>query len=393
MTARELSDLIAQATPSLTELRHDLHAHPEVGFAEHRTTEVIRERLSSLGLAVAPTTMATGAIASLAGTRPGRCVLLRADIDALPVAEVRDLPYRSTQPGVMHACGHDVHTAALLGAAEALSRLADRPGSFTFVFQPAEESLGGARTLIEDGLHDRHPCDAVVGAHVTSLVPVGIVAVRPGIAMSRADAFRIVLEGEGGHGALAGDTGNVMIAAGHVLTRLREVVADLSYETAPLACSAGIVRAGTAANVVPRRAEVAGTLRTFTPEQTVEARARLDALLAEIATSTGVRAHLEITGSSPAVVNDPDLTRLATAAARSVVGDDHVIEMAPTSASDDISEFLQRVPGCYLFVGGALADGTSGMHHSGDFAVEDAAVAIQAHVLAAAALAMAEPGN
>ena len=224
-------------------------------------------------------------------------------------------------------------------------------------------------------------------------MPVGIVAVRPGIAMSRADAFRIVLEGEGGHGALAGDTGNVMIAAGHVLTRLREVVADLSYETAPLACSAGIVRAGTAANVVPRRAEVAGTLRTFTPEQTVEARARLDALLAEIATSTGVRAHLEITGSSPAVVNDPDLTRLATAAARSVVGDDHVIEMAPTSASDDISEFLQRVPGCYLFVGGALADGTSGMHHSGDFAVEDAAVAIQAHVLAAAALAMAEPGN
>ncbi|MGC8499217.1 MAG: M20 metallopeptidase family protein [Acidimicrobiales bacterium] len=391
MSARELSDLIARAAPSLTELRHDLHAHPEVGFAEHRTTEVIRERLSTLGLVVAPTTTATGAVTTLTGTRPGRRVLLRADIDALPVAEARDLPFRSTQPGVMHACGHDVHTAALLGAAEVLSHLEDRPGTFTFVFQPAEEALGGARTLIEDGLLERHPCDAVLGAHVTSLVPVGVVAVRPGIAMSRADAFRIVLEGQGGHGALAGDEGNVLIAAGSVLTRLREVVADLSYETTPLACSAGIVRAGTANNVVPRRAEVAGTLRTFTAEQTAQARARLDVLLAEIAATTGVRAHLEITGSSPAVVNDPALTALATAATRSVVGDSHVVEMAPTSASDDISEFLECVPGCYLFVGGALADGTSGPHHSGDFAVEDAAVAIQAHVLAAAALALAEP--
>ncbi len=391
MGARDLSDLIARVSPSLTELRHDLHAHPEVGFAEHRTTEVIRERLSAIGLAVAPTTTATGAVASLAGTRPGRRVLLRADIDALPVAETRDLPFRSTQPGVMHACGHDVHTAALLGAAEVLSQLEDRPGTFTFVFQPAEEALGGARTLIEDGLLERHPCDAVVGAHVTSLVPLGIVAVREGITMSRADAFRIVLEGEGGHGALAGDGSNVLIAAGFVLTRLREVVADLSYQTTPLACSAGMVRAGTANNVVPRRAEVSGTLRTFTPDQTAQARARLDALLAEIAATTGVRARLEVTGSSPAVVNDPALTHLATAAARRVVGDNHVVEIAPTSTSDDISEFLERVPGCYLFVGGALADGTSGTHHSGDFAVEDAAVTIQAHVLAAAALAMAEP--
>ncbi len=391
MSARELRDLIAHAAPTLTELRHDLHAHPEVGFAEHRTTEVIREQLSALGLVAAPTTMATGAVASLAGTRPGRRVLVRADIDALPVTETRDLPFRSTQPGVMHACGHDVHTAALLGVAEVLSRLEDRPGSFTFVFQPAEEALGGARALIEDGLLERHPCDAVLGAHVTSLVPLGVVAVRPGIAMSRGEAFRIVLEGEGGHGALAGDAGNVLIAAGHVLTRLREVVAGLSYETTPLVCSAGVVRAGTSPNVVPRRAEVAGTLRTFTPEQTAAAHTGLNALLAEIAATNGVRTRLEITGSSPAVVNDPHLTSLAAAAARSVVGDNHVVEMAPTSASDDIGEFLERVPGCYLFVGGALGDGTSGMHHSDDFAIEDAAVAIQAHVLAAAALALAEP--
>ncbi len=385
-----LRELLEQATPGIVELRHDLHAHPEIGFAEHRTTEVIRERLSALGLLVAPTTTATGAVATLAGTRPGRRVLLRADIDALPVSEVRDLPYRSTQPGVMHACGHDVHTAALLGVAEVLSRVEDRPGSYTFVFQPAEEALGGARALIDDGLLERHPSDVVLAGHVTSLVPVGFVAVRAGTAMSRAEAFRIVLEGEGGHGALAGPEGNVMIALGHVLSRLGEVVADLSYDTAPLACSAGLVRAGTANNVVPARAEVAGTLRTFTPEQTAQAHDRLDALLAEIGAATGVRVTREVTGMSPAVVNDPDVTPMAADAARAVVGDDHVLTMAPTTASDDISEFLERVPGCYLFVGGALADGSSGMHHSPDFAIEDAAAPIMAHVLAAGALVLAE---
>ncbi len=385
-----LASRIDRARDAMVALRHDLHAHPELSFAEHRTTAVIRDRLTELGWKVAPSPTDTGAIATFAGTRPGRRVLLRADIDGLPVTEERDLPYRSVHDGVMHACGHDVHTAAMLGVADVLAHTTDLPGTFTIVFQPAEEGPGGARAMIDGGVLQRHPADAVVGGHVTSLFPVGVVATRPGVVMSRATAFQVGLSGRGGHGALAGTEGNVVLAVGELATRLSEVVTALEFDGARCACSAGVIQAGTANNVMPRTALVLGSLRTFTDAQYDEAVARLTALLDDLESTFAVRCELSLTDATPAVVNDPDVTAVVSAAARSVVGDGFVDGLPPTSASDDVAEFLNRIPGCYVFIGGALADGTSGSHHGPDFAVDDAAVSVMAHVLSASAIALAE---
>ncbi len=387
----DIDDLVGAAYPTMVELRHDLHAHPEVSFRERRTTEVIRARLDDLGWTVAPTGLDTGVVATLPGARDGRRVLLRADIDALPVDEEVDVPFRSTHPGVMHACGHDVHTAALLGVAEVLARLDGLVGPTTLVFQPAEEGLGGARALVEDGLLDRHPADVVLGGHVTSLAPTGIVGVRPGVAMSRGEAFEITLDGTGGHGAMSTREGNVVLALAALLPRLEEVVARLATDGAPCACSAGVVSAGTANNVVPRRATARGTLRTFTPEQRATALERFDALLEQIARDFGVRAHAAWQGLTPAVVNDPTVTARVRAALVTALGDAHVVDLPPTSASDDVAELLERVPGCYLFVGGAPSDRPVGMHHAPDFFVEDASLRVMARSLLAGAIELTRP--
>ncbi|HQU27307.1 MAG TPA: amidohydrolase, partial [Acidimicrobiales bacterium] len=266
--ATDLDRLLDAAEPAMVEIRHDLHAHPELAFAEHRTTEVVSARLVELGWTLHPSPTATGAVATLDGARPGRRVMLRADIDGLPVEEAVDVPWRSVVPGVMHACGHDVHTAALLGVAEVLARAREHlAGSYTLVFQPAEEAIGGARAMIAGGLLEDHPVDALVGAHATSVVPLGFVATRPGILMSRGTLWRIRLEGPGGHGAMASTRGNVVLAACALAPRLGEVVEDLAYDGTGCACSAGVLAAGTKENVVPTSAHLAGTLRTFTEDQ------------------------------------------------------------------------------------------------------------------------------
>lgn len=375
----------------MVEIRHDLHAHPELSFDEFRTTGVIRTRLEELGWDLAPCPTATGAVAVLRGARPGRRVMVRADIDALPVSEERDLPFRSTIDGVMHACGHDVHTAALLGVADVLaSRREDLAGEYTLVFQPAEEALGGARAMIAGGLFDDHPVDAVIGAHVTSVAPVGLVASRAGTLMSSPRAIAIQIEGRGGHGAMATVAGNVILAASAIAPRVGDVAHGLVYEGTECACSIGIIHAGTALNVVPRRATLAGSLRTFTPDQRERAIERLEALLAEVAEEFEVTCELSLNEGTSAVVNDPQVTARALASAERVVGAHNVMTVPPVTPSDDVSEFLEKAPGCYLLIGGALADGTSGMHHSPDFAIDDDACRTVASVLAAAAVDLAQ---
>ena len=387
----DLDQLLDRANDAMVDIRHDLHAHPELSFQEHRTTNVVRDRLVSLGWELAPCPTATGAVAVLRGRRHGRRVMVRADIDALPVQEERPLAYRSVLDGVMHACGHDVHTAGLLGVADLLAqRREELAGEYTLVFQPAEESLGGARAMIEGGLFDEHPVDVVIGAHVTSLAPVGLVAARPGVLMSEALAIAVHFEGAGGHGAMASTEGNVILAVSSLAPRLGEVVADLSFDGTNCACSPGVIQAGTANNVVPRHALLRGTLRTFTAQHQVEALERLRTLVGEIEQSFGVRCSIESNDGTPAVVNDPEVAQRVMATAGAVVGHANVLAVPPTTPSDDVSEFLNRVPGCYMFIGGALGDGTSGMHHSPDFAVDDGALRNVAGVLAACAVELAQ---
>jgi len=387
----DLTSLLDRANDTMVDIRHDLHAHPELSFDEHRTTRVVRERLAALGWELGDCPTDTGAVAVLRGAQPGRRVMVRADIDALPVTEERSLTYSSVHRGVMHACGHDVHTAGLLGVADILAQRRDElAGEYTLIFQPAEEGLGGARAMIAGGLLESHPVDVIIGAHVTSLAPVGLVATRAGILMSEANALSVHIHGKGGHGAMASVDGNVILAVSAMAPRLSEVVAGLDYEGTNCACSAGVLQAGTANNVVPRHALLRGTLRTFTPDHKQVALERLRALLVEIEQQFSVTCSLELNEGTPAVANHAAVVERVMTSAGQVVGAANVLTIAPASPSDDVSEFLQRIPGCYMFIGGALADGSSGMHHSPDFAVDDRACRTIAGVLSACAVDLAQ---
>jgi len=386
----DLPELLDLANDPMVDLRHDLHAHPELAFEERRTTNVVLERLTSLGWEIRNCPTETGAVARLVGAKPGRRVMIRADIDALPVKEEGDLSFVSQNEGVMHACGHDVHTAGLLGVADLLARRRDNlAGEFTLLFQPAEEALGGARAMISGGVLDDNPVDFVIGAHVISLAPVGIVASRAGIMMSDARALAVHITGRGGHGAMATVEGNVVLAVSSLAPRLQEVVDGLSYEGTNCACSAGVINAGTANNVVPRHALLRGTLRTFTPGQHDISIERLRGILGEVESVFSVECELQLGESAPAVSNNASVVSRVMASAAKVVGAESAVTIPPVTPSDDMSEFLNRVPGCYLFIGGALSDGSSGMHHSPEFTIDDKACRTVAGVLAASAVDLA----
>ncbi len=354
-----MSDLFGAAPgdavyDEMVDLRREVHRLPELAFAEHHTTGIIRDHMGTLGIAETPRVTETGGIFVMEGGRPGRSVVLRADIDALPVQEDEKRAGHSEIEGVMHACGHDVHVAALLGAATVLaSRREDVPGRFVFLFQPGEEALCGAKAMVEGGALAVMEGSSLVGFHVTSQIPAGLVAVRGGVTMSEAHSLRITLTGPGGHGAMPTGQGDVIVATAELVDRLGEVADGLTFEGANCVCSAGTLSAGTAVNVVPTTARITGTLRTFTAAQREEAVTRLRALCTSVGDALGVRITLEMPERTPAVVNDATVTDLVEAEAGTVLGGDKVFRMPPTSTSDDVSEFLNHLPGSYFFVGGA----------------------------------------
>ncbi len=376
----------------MVDVRRALHRRPELAFAEHETTAVIRRHMASLGITETLRTTETGGIFTMEGGRPGRSVVLRGDIDGLPVQEDEARAVHSDVEGVMHACGHDVHVASLLGAASVLAaRREDLPGRYVFLFQPAEEALCGAKAMLEGGALTVMEGARLVGFHVTSQLPSGFVALRSGIAMSEANSLRITLTGPGGHGAMPSATGDVIRATAELVSRLGEVAAGLRYEETDCVCSAGTVHAGTAVNVVPTSARVTGTLRTFTEAQHEEALLRLQELCDGVGDDQGVHVELEVPEHTRAVVNDAEVAAVVEAEASVVLGPDQVFRMPPVAPSDDVSEFLRHLPGCYFFVGGGAADGSSGMHHSPSFLVEDESLRVGAAVLARSAVALAVP--
>ena len=389
--ADDLPQLLDDVEGPMVELRHDIHAHPELAFQEHRTTQVVRDRLVELGWELASCPTETGAVAVLRGAKPGRRIMIRADIDGLPVTEENRISFASVNEGVMHACGHDVHTAGLLGIADLFSRRqAELAGEFTLLFQPAEEGSGGALAMIEGGVLISNPVDVVIGAHVSSLAPLGFVGTKPGVMMSEAASISIHIKGQGGHGAMASTEGNVILAVSYLAPRLGEVVDGLSFEGTNCACSAGVINAGTAMNVVPRHAVLKGSLRTFTADQQVEALKRLRSLMRGVEATFSVTCTLDLYDVAPAVVNDADICEQVVRSATKVVGASGVMTIPPFTPSDDVSEFMNRVPGCYMFIGGANDDGSSGMHHSPDFQVQDASCRILAGVLAQSAVDLAQ---
>ena len=376
----------------MVDRRRALHRRPELAFAEHETTAMIRDHMTALGLAETLRTTETGGIFTMEGGRPGRSVVLRGDIDGLPVQEDEARAVHSEVEGIMHACGHDVHVASMLGAASLLAaRREELPGRYVFLFQPAEEALCGAKAMLEGGALTAMEDSRLVGFHVTSQLPAGFVALRAGIAMSEANSLRITLTGPGGHGAMPSAQGDVIRATAELVSRLGDAASGLRYEETDCVCSAGTIHAGTAVNVVPTSARVTGTLRTFTEAQHEEALVRLQDLCDSVGDDQGVHVELEVPEHTRAVVNDAETTAVVEAEASVVLGSDQVFRMPPVAPSDDVSEFLRHLPGCYFFVGGGAADGSSGMHHSPSFLVEDESLRVGAGVLVRSALALAAP--
>jgi amidohydrolase len=378
------------------ELRRHLHRHPEVGFEEHATSRLIAERLSGLGVSVLPCPTPTGALAALHGGRPGRTVMIRADIDALPILEDSGVQFASTSEGRMHACGHDAHTAILLGVARTLAaRAEDLPGRYVFVFQPAEEIVSGAKAMIEHGLFDQlAPApDAAVGLHVWSTFKSGTVITRPGVLWGGSDAFDITLSGPGGATYMIGRRGNVISAQAFILERLHTVVEGLEHDGVPCNCLVGEVRAeGGTWNVVPPRVLLRGSLRTFSRELREQALERLRGLLVETGTEFDVGTELVLRHGTVPIENDPGVTSTVLETARELIGGEAGLLGRPMVTSDDMAEFLARVPGCYFMLGAQPPDAeVAPLHHSPGFRIDEAAFATGVRVLAAAAARLAEP--
>ena len=376
------------------DVRRAIHAQPELAFEEHATTALVKNRLADLGLRELPCPTETGAVFELGGGRPGRSVLLRADIDALPVGEEVDVSFRSRVDGQMHACGHDAHVAILLATAEVLAaRAGELPGSYVFLFQPGEEFGFGASRMIEGGVLEGFHADRCLGLHVAAPLPTGLVGVRAGVQYSRAQQFSVTLSGAGAHAAMAGADGNVVLAVASLASRLAAVVEDLEYEWVNCACSAGVIRAGTASNVVPRQASLEGTFRTFNDEQYGTASERLRALCAAVEVEFSVKADLRLAPVIPEVVNDAASVEVFRAAATAAIGAANVFEAPPVQPSDDVSEFLRRIPGVYYLLGARPGTRNPPMHHAPDFAIDEECLRVGTRTMVAGAIGLATPGD
>jgi amidohydrolase len=389
MAARlEVRDDLLARGDDLIALRRDLHRHPEVGFAEHRTAALVAERLHRAGLEVATGIAGTGVVGVLRGDRPGRTIAWRADMDALPMREEVDLPFRSTVPDAMHACGHDGHTAIAVVLAEALAaRRAELPGSAVFVFQPAEEILSGARPMVEARVLDDHGVEEIYGLHLSSRAPVGKVEARSGVSMASADFLEIEVTGRGGHGAYPHLSVDPIAIAAQILIGLPQVVASTVPAMHSAVLTIGQFHAGTAANIIPEHAILRGSLRALRARDRKELLDRLGTYVQSIAAAQRATAALRTHGAGcPPLVNHDRPTQLVCSCVASELGAASLEPGEPVLASDDMSLFLEQRPGCYFRVGAAPDGRPPPPHHSPDFEIHEGGLAVGARVAASVLL-------
>jgi len=365
----------------LVATRRDLHAHPELGFQERRTAGIVAERLGALGYQVRTGVGGTGVVgvlhgAGAAGAGPARTVLLRADMDALPIQEANQVAYRSTAAGVMHACGHDAHVAIGLAVARRLA--AERGtwrGAVKFAFQPAEEGGNGALAMIEDGVLEAPKVDAAFGLHVMNNLPLGRIAATGGAIMGSVDKFDITIRGRGGHAAMPQEAVDPILAASHVVAALQSMVSRSTDPFEQLVVSVTQFNAGDAFNVIPETAKLAGTVRSMGGRPFDEAPGRLSAIASGVAASLGCTADVNYVRQTPATVNDGAMTQLVARVAAQLVGEAAVLTSARTLGGEDFSFFLQRVPGCFAWVGSQNpSKGLDAPHHSPRFDIDEAAM-------------------
>lgn len=360
--------LAAEAAAETIALREHLHANPELSFKEEKTVAFVTEQLHKLGLPTQPIA-GTGVVALIEGRNPAsRTVALRADMDALPITEQNEVPYKSVNPGVMHACGHDVHTSSLLGTARILTQLRNEfEGTVKLMFQPGEELLpGGASLMIKEGVLENPAPASVLGQHVFPRLPAGKIGLRAGRYMASTDELYLTVRGKGGHGAMPEQNLDPVVVAAHIIVAAQQIVSRRANPKLPSVLSFGKVIAQGATNVIPNEVYIEGTFRTLNEEWRNEAHQHLRRLCEGLAESMGASCELEIRRGYPYLENEPALTARTEQAAVEYLGRDNVVELDQWMAAEDFAYFSQAASACFYRLGTAAADGserhTSSVH-------------------------------
>lgn len=357
-----LMDAIVAMEDELRAWRRDIHAHPELGFEEHRTADFVAQKLAGFGIDVVRGVGRTGVVGTLREGNETRSVGLRADMDALPILEDNGFAHHSTVVGTMHACGHDGHTAMLLGAAKYLAETRNFRGQVHFIFQPAEEGIGGARAMIADGLFEQFPCDELYAMHNAPGVPVGQFGATPGTRTAAGAFFDIDVVGTGAHGAFPDQGIDPVIIAAELVTSLQSIVSRNTRPSETAVLSVTQLHAGDAYNVIPDRARLSGTVRTLSVELMRDIEARMRQRATSIAAAHGGRAEVDFRTIFHPVVNDEGVSRTAADVCRGLVGEDQVLtDTPPGTGSEDFSFMAERVPACYLILGNG---GSAPLHNS-----------------------------
>ena len=383
---------IDELVPDLVAMRRDLHEHPELAFEEVRTSGIVAQRLKALGLEVQTGVVKTGVVGLLRGEASGanaKTIAIRADMDALPIYEENDVEYRSQTDGKMHACGHDGHTSIALAVADILSkRRSELTGNVKFLFQPAEEHIGGAKPMVEAGV--MQGVDGVIGLHLISTYPMGRVGVRAGTVFASADMFEFTVHGKGGHAAMPEGAIDPIVISASIISTFQTLISRETSPFSPAVITIGTIRAGTAFNIIPETAVMQGTMRAYTKEHREKMIRRIHEVAEGIATTMGGSCDVQqLMDGYPPCVNDPAMTELVQKAATATVGKDSVDsdERVMTSGSDDMAFFLDATPGCYFIVGtNNKQKGVTHPHHHPRFNIDEDSLPIAVEVLTRAAM-------
>lgn len=370
---------VQKVFPKVRALRRDFHAHPEVGFEEVRTAKIVADTLKDLGLKVQTGIAKTGVVGLLDTGKPGPTVALRADMDALPMRDAKKVEYASTVEGVCHACGHDGHTAILLGAATVLSGLKDSfSGKVKFIFQPSEErSPGGGEEMVKAGVLENPKVDQIFGLHVWTNYPTGIIALKAGPLMAAADEFSADIIGKGGHGSAPHETVDAVVVAAQAVTALQTIVSRSVKPIEPAVVSIGKLEAGYTHNIIADTAKLSGTVRTYNKEVRGLIQKRMDEILQGIASAFGAECRLHFNPGLPPVITDARVTDYARRVAAEVVGREQVWEAEPVMGGEDFAFYLEKVPGTFAFIGaGNEQKGIVAPHHHPEFDIDEDALAI-----------------
>jgi len=408
----KVDELSAGVEPKVIAWRRDFHEHPELSNRETRTAKLVADQLKRMGVEVQTGVAHTGVVGFLKGGRPGPTVAIRADMDALPVTEKTAVPfkshatatYRGETVGVMHACGHDSHTAMLLGLAQIFSGIrATLPGNILFIFQPAEEGPpadeeGGAALMLKEGLFDKYHPNVIFGMHVWASNRVGEISYRAGPVMAAVDSFTIVVKGRQAHGSRPWQSVDPIVTSAQIVSALQTVVSrNIDITDNPAVLSIGAIKGGIRFNIIPDHVEMLGTLRTFTPEQRLAILSHMKRIVENTAAANGATAEITVDpNSDPVLYNDPALTKQSLPALQRVVGAEHLKESHVITASEDYSFFAQKIPSFFFFVGSTPADQDplqAPSNHSDFFYLDEKAIPVGLHAMTQVVLDYLDAGR